>query len=104
MLDEPSIGLHPRDTGRLIDVLKALRDQGNTVLVVEHDRAIIKVADDIIDLGPGAGEQETGMGHRCDQGRKLSSGASGSRHWRKGRFRIPGVGGDRGGGGIGVLL
>src|SRR4029079_17980320 len=57
VLDEPSIGLHPRDTGRLIDVLKALRDQGNAVRVGEHDRAIIKVADDVIDLGPGAGEQ-----------------------------------------------
>ena len=57
VLDEPSIGLHPRDTDRLIDVLKALRDQGNTVVVVEHDKGIMKVADHIIDLGPGAGEQ-----------------------------------------------
>jgi excinuclease ABC subunit A len=57
VLDEPSIGLHPRDTDRLIEILKALRDQGNTVLVVEHDRSIMKVADHIIDLGPGAGEQ-----------------------------------------------
>jgi len=57
VLDEPSIGLHPRDTGRLIDVLRALRDQGNTVVVVEHDRSIVKVADHVIDLGPGAGEQ-----------------------------------------------
>jgi excinuclease ABC subunit A len=57
VLDEPSIGLHPRDTDRLVDVLKALRDQGNTVVVVEHDKGILKVADHIIDLGPGAGEQ-----------------------------------------------
>src|SRR4029453_9314349 len=57
LLDEPSIGLHPRDTDRLVDVLKALRDQGNTVVVVEHDKGILKVADHIIDLGPGAGEQ-----------------------------------------------
>jgi excinuclease ABC subunit A len=57
VLDEPSIGLHPRDTDRLVDVLKALRDQGNTVVVVEHDKGIMKVADHIIDLGPGAGEQ-----------------------------------------------
>jgi excinuclease ABC subunit A len=57
VLDEPSVGLHPCDTDRLIGMLKALRDQGNTVLVVEHDRAIMAEADHVIDLGPGAGEQ-----------------------------------------------
>jgi excinuclease ABC subunit A len=57
VLDEPSVGLHPRDTKRLIAILETLRDQGNTVVVVEHDRAIIRVADHVIDLGPGAGEQ-----------------------------------------------
>ena len=56
VLDEPSIGLHPRDTQRLIDILKSLRDLGNTVLVVEHDPDAIRAADHIIDLGPGAGE------------------------------------------------
>jgi excinuclease ABC subunit A len=56
VLDEPSIGLHPRDTQRLIDILKSLRDLGNTVLVVEHDPDAIRSADCIIDLGPGAGE------------------------------------------------
>ena len=56
VLDEPSIGLHPRDTQRLIDILKSLRDLGNTVLVVEHDPDTIQAADRIIDLGPGAGE------------------------------------------------
>jgi excinuclease ABC subunit A len=55
ILDEPSIGLHPRDTGRLIKVLKRLRDLGNTVLVVEHDEEIIRAADYLIDIGPGAG-------------------------------------------------
>lgn len=55
VLDEPSIGLHPRDNRRLIDTLKQLRDIGNTVLVVEHDRDIMLEADNIIDLGPGAG-------------------------------------------------
>lgn len=55
ILDEPSIGLHPRDTRRLIKVLKNLRDLGNTVIVVEHDEEIIRSADQIIDLGPGAG-------------------------------------------------
>jgi excinuclease ABC subunit A len=56
VLDEPSIGLHPRDTQRLIDILKSLRDLGNTVLVVEHDPETIHAADYVIDLGPGAGE------------------------------------------------
>jgi len=54
--DEPSIGLHPADDARLIDTLKRLRDLGNTVLVVEHDEAMIRAADHVIDLGPGAGE------------------------------------------------
>jgi excinuclease ABC subunit A len=56
VLDEPSIGLHARDTGRLIEILKTLRDLGNTILVVEHDPAIMREADKILDLGPGAGE------------------------------------------------
>src|SRR2546427_958671 len=56
VLDEPSIGLHPRDGQRLIDILKRLRDIGNTVLVVEHDAEMMKAADHILDLGPGAGE------------------------------------------------
>ena len=55
ILDEPSIGLHPRDTDRLIAVLKRLRDIGNTVVVVEHDQEIIRAADHLIDLGPKAG-------------------------------------------------
>ena len=55
ILDEPSIGLHPKDTNKLIDVLKNLRDLGNTVIVVEHDDAIIKASDYIIDIGPEAG-------------------------------------------------
>jgi excinuclease ABC subunit A len=56
VLDEPSIGLHPRDNLRLIGILRQLRDQGNTVLVVEHDADMIAVADEIIDMGLGAGE------------------------------------------------
>lgn len=55
ILDEPSIGLHPKDTERLIEVLKNLRDLGNTVIVVEHDEDIMKAADMIIDIGPEAG-------------------------------------------------
>lgn len=55
ILDEPSIGLHPRDTRRLIRVLEALRDLGNTVIVVEHDEEIMAAADHLIDMGPEAG-------------------------------------------------
>ncbi len=57
VLDEPSIGLHSRDTSRLIHILHGLRDLGNTILVVEHDAEIMKHSDHILDLGPGAGEQ-----------------------------------------------
>lgn len=56
VLDEPSIGLHSRDTERLIGILKELRDIGNTILVVEHDPEVMRAADHIVDLGPGAGE------------------------------------------------
>ncbi|MFK7923194.1 MAG: excinuclease ABC subunit UvrA [Bacteroidia bacterium] len=56
ILDEPSIGLHSRDTDKLIEILNHLRDQGNTVIVVEHDEAVMKSADQLIDMGPGAGE------------------------------------------------
>jgi excinuclease ABC subunit A len=57
VLDEPSIGLHSRDNERLIAILRQLRDQGNTVLVVEHDADMIRVADTVVDMGLGAGEQ-----------------------------------------------
>ena len=57
VLDEPSIGLHPRDMDRLLSLLKRLRDMGNTVLVVEHDLEAIRMADHLIELGPGSGEQ-----------------------------------------------
>ena len=56
ILDEPSIGLHQRDNQKLVDTLTYLRDQGNTVIVVEHDEDTIRSADHIVDIGPGAGE------------------------------------------------
>ena len=56
VLDEPSIGLHQRDNQRLIDTMVRLRDLGNTVIVVEHDEETIRIADHIVDIGPGAGE------------------------------------------------
>ncbi len=65
ILDEPSIGLHPRDTERLIKVLKQLRDLGNTIIVVEHEEEIIRAADYIVDIGPEAG---------CNGGRVVFSG------------------------------
>ena len=57
ILDEPSIGLHSRDTDRLIQILERLRDIGNTVVVVEHDKEVIRAADEIIDLGAGCGRK-----------------------------------------------
>ena len=65
VLDEPSIGLHQRDNGRLLETLKRLRDLGNTVLVVEHDEETIRAADWVVDLGPGAGREG---GHIVAQG------------------------------------
>ncbi len=65
VLDEPSIGLHPRDQGKLINTLKKLRDLGNTVIIVEHDPQTIKEADWVIDIGPGAGKNG---GHITFQG------------------------------------
>ena len=55
VLDEPSVGLHPRDTGRLVRILEQLRDAGNTVVVVEHESSVMRAADQIVDLGPGHG-------------------------------------------------
>jgi excinuclease ABC subunit A len=89
VLDEPSIGLHPRDTNRLIDVLKALRDQGNTVLVVEHDRAIIKVADNVIDLGPGAGEQGGRVVFQGSYAELMRDGRSLTAKYLRGELQIP---------------
>lgn len=57
VMDEPSVGLHPRDVGRLLEIMRALRDKGNTLLVVEHEEAVIRCADHVVDLGPGRGDQ-----------------------------------------------
>ncbi|MHB8521378.1 MAG: excinuclease ABC subunit UvrA [Limisphaerales bacterium] len=56
VLDEPSVGLHPRDTARLVGIVESLRDLGNTVVIVEHEAGVIRAADHIVDLGPGSGE------------------------------------------------
>jgi excinuclease ABC subunit A len=55
VMDEPTVGLHPRDTGRLVNIMHALRDKGNTLVVVEHEESVIRSADHIVDLGPGRG-------------------------------------------------
>jgi excinuclease ABC subunit A len=65
VLDEPSVGLHPRDTGRLVRIVQQLRDAGNTVVVVEHEASVMRAADQIIELGPGHGEAG---GHLAFQG------------------------------------
>ena len=66
VLDEPTVGLHPLDELKLIDILRGLRDLGNTVVVVEHDEEMIRSADQIIDMGPGAGEQGGEIVHSGD--------------------------------------
>jgi excinuclease ABC subunit A len=95
VLDEPSIGLHARDNERLIDTLEALRDKGNTLLVVEHDDAVMERADHIIDLGPGAGThggQLIASGtpaeiKRCDQSLTGLFLVQGIRHPLRGVYR-----------------
>ena len=71
MLDEPSIGLHTRDTGRLIRILEELRELGNTIVVVEHDPDVMRAADHIVDHGPGAGEHG---GHIVFEGNRETAG------------------------------
>ena len=75
VLDEPSIGLHTRDTGRLIRILEELRDLGNTIVVVEHDADVMRAADYIIDLGPGAGENGGRVIFRGPYGQLISNGS-----------------------------
>jgi excinuclease ABC subunit A len=89
VLDEPSIGLHPRDTQRLIDILKSLRDLGNTVLVVEHDSDAIRAADCVIDLGPGAGELGGKLLYEGPYEAMLSEHKSLTGRYLSGELRIP---------------
>ena len=77
VLDEPSIGLHTRDTGRLINILHELRELGNTIIVVEHDPDVMRAADHIVDLGPGAGELGGGIVFEGTM-KKLTSNGTGS--------------------------
>ena len=89
VLDEPSIGLHSRDTHRLISVLKELRDLGNTVFVVEHDRDMMRAADHIVDLGPGAGELGGEVVFSGSLSQMQANGTSLTGRYLSGEARIP---------------
>jgi excinuclease ABC subunit A len=95
VLDEPSIGLHSRDTSRLIRILKELRDIGNTIVVVEHDADLMRAADHLVDLGPGAGELGGRIIYEGSFERLLADGAGSltARHLRgeggSSRTRLP---------------
>ena len=89
VLDEPSIGLHQRDNRRLIDTLVRLRDLGNTVLVVEHDEDTIRVADHVVDIGPGAGEHGGEVVYSGPVKGLLRSKASLTGQYLSGKRKIP---------------
>jgi excinuclease ABC subunit A len=89
VLDEPSVGLHPRDTERLIGILRALRDQGNTVVVVEHDMALVEAADHVIDLGPGAGDHGGRVVYQGETAALVREPRSLTAKYLRGELRIP---------------
>ncbi len=97
VLDEPTIGLHPRDNERLISTLKGLRDRGNTVVVVEHDEEMMRAADYIVDLGPGAGREGGKVMYQGDF-KGLLKAKSLTADYLTGRKKIEGGGGVRGSG------
>ncbi len=89
VLDEPSIGLHQRDNKRLIETLERLRDIGNTVLVVEHDEETIRVADHVVDIGPGAGEHGGEVVYQGPVAKLLTSRRSITGQYLSGKRSIP---------------
>ncbi len=89
ILDEPSIGLHPRDTERLVSVLKKLRDAGNTVVVVEHDEEIMRSADYIIDVGPDAGRHGGEIVYQGDADGIVKADRSYTGKYLSGELQIP---------------
>jgi excinuclease ABC subunit A len=89
ILDEPSIGLHARDSSRLVGILKRLRDNGNTVVVVEHDAEVIRSSDYVVDLGPGAGEHGGSVQFAGPTSRLLDCGQSLTADYLSGRREIP---------------
>src|SRR5690606_36902972 len=88
VLDEPSIGLHPRDTDRLIEVLKSLRNVGNSVIVVEHEPEMMQAADYIIDIGQQAGSQRGQFVFSCNYNEILKSEKSFTGKYLSGRESI----------------
>ncbi len=89
VLDEPSVGLHARDNARLVRILRRLRDQGNTVLVVEHDPVLISASDHLIDMGPGAGERGGRVVAKGSPAAVARDPSSVTGAWLDGRRRIP---------------
>jgi excinuclease ABC subunit A len=89
ILDEPSVGLHPRDNARLLDTLRGLRDLGNTVIVVEHDEETIRTADYVVDLGPRAGRDGGQVIVQGPVDAVLSHDASLTGRYLRGELRIP---------------
>jgi excinuclease ABC subunit A len=94
VMDEPSVGLHPRDIGRLVRVMHSLRNKGNTLLVVEHEEAIIRAADQLLDIGPGRGEKGGELVYQGSLGSMLENGPRGvapslTRDYLRGKKRIP---------------
>ena len=89
VLDEPSIGLHSRDTARLVRILQELRDLGNTILVVEHDRDVMRAADYVVDLGPGAGENGGEVVFAGPYARLANGSGSLTGRYLSGEIRIP---------------
>jgi excinuclease ABC subunit A len=89
VLDEPTVGLHERDTDRLIDILTSIRDLGNTVVVVEHDRRVIAAADWLIDLGPGAGREGGNVVYSGTQSAFLGNRTSITARYMSGDRSIP---------------
>ncbi len=89
VLDEPSIGLHQRDNKRLIETLERLRDIGNTVIVVEHDEETIRVADHVVDIGPGAGEHGGAIVHSGTVPKLLKNKTSTTGQYLAGKREIP---------------
>lgn len=89
VLDEPSIGLHPRDNAQLIRVIHRLRDQGNTVVVVEHEESLMRAADHVIDLGPGRGENGGSVIYHGDGAGLWKHATSLTGQYLSGRMQIP---------------
>jgi excinuclease ABC subunit A len=88
VLDEPTIGLHPRDTERLVDILRELADRGNTLVVVEHEPLVMRGADHVVDLGPGAGEQGGWLLYAGPAGSALAQVETETARYLRGERRI----------------